>query len=127
MGRWMILGKVRQRIFDHPLSCLVKTWLGRQASPVGKGLKLGKAPGNRRAVEDPNRNPVETAGRHQTLEGVESSWGPSASSETTIDNQAVMEELCVPREPRGEKIIQTSIHLASQQQKTFMFSHCICH
>lgn len=76
----MILGKVRQRIFDHPLSYLVRTWLGRQASPMGKGLKLGKAPGNQKVAEDPNRSPVVTAGRHQTLEGVESSWGPSASS-----------------------------------------------
>jgi len=76
----MILGKVRQRIFDHPLSCLVRTLLGIQASPVGKGLRLEKAPGNRKVAEDPNRSPVETAGRRQTLEGVESSWGPSASS-----------------------------------------------
>jgi len=77
-----ILGKVRQRTFDHPLSCLVRTlWERHKAGPEVKDLKLGKAPGSQLAVKDPNQSQVE---RHQMLEGVESSWGPSASSGSEI-------------------------------------------
>ena len=80
LGIRRIQGKVRQRIFDPPLSFLERTLLGRLADLMVRGLTLGTAPGSLKGAEGPSRNPAEKVEMHQRLVDEENNLVPSASS-----------------------------------------------